>query len=476
MKRGLWLNLVLAVTIGVSLVGCDADPITGKSRRSNTASQAGSLLKGNDSFLDQTDGSPQVQSGRSILKDAVAVLQADLDFQIGSSLADDPTFGATTRTTQTVNDGSSGNTPSGSVNDDGAATRALQKQLQEILKAAQPLIDKVNKGQATEADRLKLAEYKKKYDEIRKKLEASKPAPPQGSNSGGERPQQKPPEPPKAEQGKKPEPPKEHTKPENHLQRPELSGGISLTKAESGSTDLSALKKKLEELQAANERLRKEQEKLRHQTEHLKAKLEELARKKEEHEKKKKEEFKQNASKDVIDNGDGTLTYVLKMSTTSKGAKVTHEVQKTVDALEKTLISETSFLEKILPNGAQMTIGRTFKLNEDGSTSATFDSEIARDGKTKKASWNKTTNPDGSSSAQGTITRPDGSVVRISIEKDAEGNVRTVAEDTKAKVKAEVDKGELDTSASAKIVDTTENKLLAEIQIEDTESVEPDAE
>ncbi|MBM3269272.1 MAG: hypothetical protein FJZ01_16645 [Candidatus Sericytochromatia bacterium] len=538
MKLGDSLRMLLAVTVAATMTGCDLGPAASKVKK------AGSKLA--QTFLDQAGGSEKEQAGRSIIKDSIAVLQADLEGEIGSSLADDASFGtqgaaryavqgdpaptlqqleaqlaeveakikaltqtsagtnvapsltneqkaqlaeleskrnalreaiakakAASTTTSGGSTGSGGTATSGGSNttaggSTGTSSEAdrLRKELEEIYKAGQPLVEKMNSGQKLSAEEAaQLERLKKAHAEISAKLEALKKQ--QGGTTAPPPPK---PEPPKVDPNKKPpEPPKEHIKPEEHFKaapKPE----------QTASADVAALRKELEKLQKANEQLRKQQDELRKVTDELKKKLEEVAKKREEQEKKAKEVAK-NVQKGFVDNGDGTLTYTMKMESETKKTKTTHEVSKTVNALTKEVIEESSFITKVLGNGATMKIGRTRKFNEDGSWSATSSSEITKDGKTKKVDWNKTVNADGSGSAEGKITRHDGSTVTITITRNADGSTTATAVDTGKKVKADVAKeSDMDTTAEAKISDTATGQTIAEVTVEDPEGVPPTAE
>jgi hypothetical protein len=615
MKRFVALQLILAVSIGVCLPGCDLAPTTISKKSPSSASKADDKTTGGDAtsgqtrgqpsaldtFLTQNDGSAQVQSGRAIVKDAVAILQADVDMQVGSTLVDDPNFvgkvssyriagletsseaqllaarmeelkrahaanevkikellakqaantmtdaehrllgelmgkqealgreyqalaakiaalngsssGSTTpaaspkptpapdhhtttgggeqhTTTGTnTNTGTNSGTTAGSGGNSSIgkvySNDEIRKMMAEIAGKAETLVKKFNSGTPlSEVERKELENYKRSHEELgrilaeRMRAEAAKQ---QANNpSTTVKPPEKRPEPPKFDPHKKPEAPKQEFKPEEHLKRPDASKNTGTSAGGSNQVQpgFEDMKKKLEELQRANEGLKKQLEKqletAKRLTEELRNKLAELAKKKDDEARKQKEQAK-NVEKGVVDNGDGTHTYTMKMETANKSVKITHEVEKTVDDLTKQVIEENSMMTKTLPNGTTMKIGRTELHNEDGSTSSTFNSEITKAGKTKTVSWNKTVNEDGSGSATGTIKKPDGSTINIEITKDADGTTKTTASDSKHKVKAEITKGELDKNAHAKIVDSDSGKSLAEGAISDTDAVTPDA-
>ncbi|HEY9854250.1 MAG TPA: hypothetical protein V6D05_00845 [Stenomitos sp.] len=185
-----------------------------------------------------------------------------------------------------------------------------------------------------------------------------------------------------------------------------------------------------------------------------------------------------NYTKTQVDNGDGTFTVTATMEMSNKGGRTMKQViERTYQTSDKTLIHGKAHMEAEQRNGVSIVRDRERTLQADGSYQIHFKSVLTRkDGKQRTIEWNTVEAADGTWTGSGTIQRFDGSVVTVTIVRNADGTTTTTTVDTKAKVEAEVTQPEGSTSATVGVTDQTSGQAAGETTVSDTTQVEASAE
>lgn len=172
---------------------------------------------------------------------------------------------------------------------------------------------------------------------------------------------------------------------------------------------------------------------------------------------------------------DGSRVDRANMTMMNKNDQQNVSQEKFYDA-EGTLIEVKSHFTRTHKNGLTYTADRDRKLQEDGSWKVTFTSTITGPkGKTKTVAWTRTVAVDGSEVGDGTITRFDGSVVTVHVERSADGSVLTRTVDTRAKVTVDVDAGDGSDGATVKVTNGETGQVAGTQTVEDTKTVDPSA-
>lgn len=174
----------------------------------------------------------------------------------------------------------------------------------------------------------------------------------------------------------------------------------------------------------------------------------------------------------TVTNPDGTVTTKYEI-TIARPNNTTHMTASTTVGIDGKVILMTYDAQKSNKTGHSMTIHRERKVNLDGTWTGAFESKLTRkDGKAKTVKWTVVGALDGSETAEGTITRFDGSIVTIAITRSADGTVVVVTRDASARIAAEAKKAELATTAEVKVVSDADGKTLETVKIADTTEVE----
>lgn len=182
-----------------------------------------------------------------------------------------------------------------------------------------------------------------------------------------------------------------------------------------------------------------------------------------------------NATRIAVPNDDGSLATEVKAQLKTKGGfDLKHEHIRVVDT-NGAVIGESFKADKTFKKGFTSKIERDVDVADDGTRTETFKHTVTnKNNKTKTVEWTRTTKPDGTSEAVGKITRFDGSTVDINIVKTADGKVTTTTTDTGKKLKVEITKAdEADTTAEAKVINTTDNTTVSEETVTNVDAAEP---
>lgn len=187
-----------------------------------------------------------------------------------------------------------------------------------------------------------------------------------------------------------------------------------------------------------------------------------------------------NAKRDVIPGEDGTVAVVATFEQANKGGTHSTKTEQIfkgtseADVKPENLLSSQVESTRMLKNGVSVKSIRTVAVNEDGSKDISFSQTITRkDGKEKSIVWERTVQPDGSSSGTGTLTRFDGSKVNIERSVGADGVVKATVTDTRQKVKAEVAVDEAADKVEAEISSTDAPAEKEAVPVADPEAAEP---
>lgn len=478
------VGLALAVTVGVALPGCaNLEAVS----TAKVAKAGGAAVALNQAALDAKGGGTGLDAGRAIVKDTVAALQADLDMQFASAMAGDSSFG-----TQGLDVHSSGTATKPAAKE---PPKAVGDQIKDKNSAAKDKEAAAREHQAAAKDREAAATEK---EAAAKELATHQKAAEAAATEKEAAAKEKEAAAQERETAHK-DPNASGREKEHQAQEKEAAAHKKATEAQAKEAEAHVKKAAAQVKETAahvQEQLHKEKERLAKEREAFAKEREALAREKEafikakEHEAKAREEaFKIKAKHELaqrkeqtqgikkfepIDNGDGTKTHKVELTVNRKDIKQYQAIEKTVDSEDGAVVGEKHSLAKVLPDGRAVKITRSKTLNEDGTWTTTFRSETkGKEDKIKIVEWTRTTGEDGSESGEGTITRPDGSKVHVKVTKTVDGHTTTLATDSKAKIEAEITKGELDAGAKAKVTDQASGQTLANIDIADTETVAP---
>lgn len=196
-----------------------------------------------------------------------------------------------------------------------------------------------------------------------------------------------------------------------------------------------------------------------------------------EHGKKHIDEIKagvRNYTKTEVDNGDGTKTVTATLEVNHKNRVMKQIIQRTFQISDNTLIKGKFEMEAEQKNGLKIKRERERTLQADGSYEVLFKSFLKRkDGKERTIEWKTIEAVDGTVTGSGTIQRFDGSVVTVTIVRNADGTTTTTTTDSKVKVEAEITQPEGSTTAT--VVVEADGQAAGTTTVTNTTEVEASA-